>query len=61
MYKLSGYAPDGAMASEAASRKRDKEVSDLCGESVYLGEIGAESGGLCWRFLLPSRPRWTEV
>jgi hypothetical protein len=28
-----------------------------CGESVHLGEMSAESGGLCRRFLRPSHPR----
>jgi hypothetical protein len=27
------------------------------GESVHLGEMGAEFGALCRRFLLPSHPR----
>ena len=30
--------------------------SGSCGESVHLGEMVAESGALCRRFLLPSHP-----
>jgi hypothetical protein len=32
-------------------------VSGLCGETVHVSEMDAESGALCRRFLRPSHPR----